>query len=768
MRRSFPWLWVAVGLSLAVWVGLTLFGQPLGYRVPWLMLPVGLLAVAWGFWLAALLAVFGVAVEALLSLPGRVGCEGWQLIFWLGGVMLLGAWLSSRLGSELYRAYRRQQASSQQLALLVAALEELSALGDRSELLRALSGVLNRLGEGHVSVWVPEEEGFRLFSGAGSEAFPERLPPNSIVGRCYHQGAPVYLPDVGQDSEYIGAGGSSVKSELALPLLERGEKVAVLNLERSTSFDPEEREGLQRFARAVGQTLSTLAERGEAVLLSRLAATLAVSEEPSSLAKKALAVLAPALGVRGAVLFMQQGERMVPLALHGEAQRFASALERMSYGSGLAWQVYQKNQPLWVEHYAETPGALTEFTALGLEAVLLYPVPVGATKRARVILALGARRSRRWLEAERRMLEAVCRTLGLALEAALSRERTQVLLGLSREVTEATPERVYQELLEAAVRLVAGAEKGSLMVREGDQYRFRAVVGFDHSVLSLASYDETVQETWYCRPLEDWVRGEPRIVSNAPTILATSRQSFTTPMIEAGEVDKIQSNLCLPISYQGEVLAILNLDNLHDPQAFDEDSLGVARLFAAPLASLLHQVRYRRLLELAAHTDVLTALPNRRAFDRMILDELSLARRHNYPVALLLMDLKGFKPINDALGHAKGDQALIQVAQTLFAEQRGGDKLFRWGGDEFAAILPYTSLEGALVVARRYAKSVEQICIEGLSLSINVGIAIFPHDAWEEKQLLNLADQRMYQAKEQGLAVYAGVNENRGSKEGMN
>jgi len=61
------------------------------------------------------------------------------------------------------------------------------------------------------------------------------------------------------------------------------------------------------------------------------------------------------------------------------------------------------------------------------------------------------------------------------------------------------------------------------------------------------------------------------------------------------------------------------------------------------------------------------------------------------------------------------------------------------------------------VVARRYAKSVEQICIEGYSLRINVGIAIFPHDAWEEKQLLNLADQRMYRAKEQGVAVWAGV-----------
>jgi len=735
MRRSLPWLWIAVGLSLVVWAGLALLGQPLGHRVPWLMLPVGLLAVAWGFWLAALLAMFGVVVEWLLSLAGG----GWPLVLWLGGVMLLAAWLSSRLGFELRRASQRQQASSRQLALLVAALEELSALGDRSELLQALPGVLHRLGEGHFSVWTPEEGGFRLCRGAGLGDFPQRLPPNSIVGRCYRQGVPVYLPDVNEDAEYIGAAGFNAKSELALPLLERGEKVAVLNLERSTPFAPEEREGLQRFARAVGQTLSTLAERGEAVLLSRLAATLAVSEEPSSLAQKALVVLAPALGVRGAAIFMQQGERMVPLALHGEAP----ALET-SHGSGGLWQVYWENQPLWVGHCDEA-------------RYPLYPVPVGASQRARVILALGARPSQPWLEAERRMLEAVCRTLGLALEAALSRQRSRVLLGLSRVVTEAAPEGVYQGLLEAAVQLVPGAERGSLLVRESDQYRFRAAVGFDYERLSAARYDERVREVWYRQPLEEWLRGEPRIIFNPRTILETSRQISSTLVIEAGEVDKIQSNLCLPIPYRGEVLAILNLDNMHDPQAFGEDSLSVARLFAAPLASLLHQVRYRRLLELAAHTDVLTGLPNRRAFDRAILDELSLARRHDYPVALLLMDLKGFKPINDALGHAKGDQALIQVAQTLFAEQRGGDKLFRWGGDEFAAILPYTPLEGALVVARRYAKSVEQICIEGYSLRINVGIAIFPHDAWEEKQLLNLADQRMYRAKEQGVAVWAGV-----------
>lgn len=117
------------------------------------------------------------------------------------------------------------------------------------------------------------------------------------------------------------------------------------------------------------------------------------------------------------------------------------------------------------------------------------------------------------------------------------------------------------------------------------------------------------------------------------------------------------------------------------------------------------------------------------------------------------MDLSGFKQINDRLGHAKGDEALVQVAQVLRASKRDGDTLFRWGGDEFAALLPHTDLAGAVAAAQRYAEAIEKIRIEDLELGVNIGVAAYPADAEDADMLLRQADERMYRAKRCGVSV---------------
>jgi diguanylate cyclase (GGDEF)-like protein len=218
-------------------------------------------------------------------------------------------------------------------------------------------------------------------------------------------------------------------------------------------------------------------------------------------------------------------------------------------------------------------------------------------------------------------------------------------------------------------------------------------------------------------------------------------------------VHEIQANLCLPIVFRGEVLAYLNLDNLHDPQAFGEDSLRAAQFFAAPLATLLHDSKTHRLLEEAALTDPLTRLPNRRAFDKALAEELERALRYGYPLSLIVMDLKGFKAVNDRLGHPTGDLALIRVAELLEKERRSGDYLFRWGGDEFAAIFPHTDKAEAVAVTTRYAQIIESICFNGLRLGVNIGLAAYPEDGGSPEKLLSTADSRMYEAKAMGVPL---------------
>jgi diguanylate cyclase (GGDEF)-like protein len=139
--------------------------------------------------------------------------------------------------------------------------------------------------------------------------------------------------------------------------------------------------------------------------------------------------------------------------------------------------------------------------------------------------------------------------------------------------------------------------------------------------------------------------------------------------------------------------------------------LGATAMLAA---GLMKHVRSQRLglresgakAEKLARVDELTGLPNRRAFTEALATEIARARRFGSPLTLVLADLDGFKQINDAYGHPAGDACLKDVADALRATLRQYDTCFRWGGDEFALLLPETTVDGGELVCRRLGDAV--------------------------------------------------------------
>jgi diguanylate cyclase (GGDEF)-like protein len=162
-------------------------------------------------------------------------------------------------------------------------------------------------------------------------------------------------------------------------------------------------------------------------------------------------------------------------------------------------------------------------------------------------------------------------------------------------------------------------------------------------------------------------------------------------------------------------------------------SAAVVRVLSERIERLLRELR------LAASTDPLTGLLNRRAFEERAARELARAQRTGEPFAALVIDVDQFKQINDREGHAAGDAALVALAGALSAELREIDSAARTGGDEFAILLPATGETGARTTAERLR--------ERSAIAISIGTAVYGIDGLTADELARAADAALYEAK---------------------
>jgi diguanylate cyclase (GGDEF)-like protein len=210
----------------------------------------------------------------------------------------------------------------------------------------------------------------------------------------------------------------------------------------------------------------------------------------------------------------------------------------------------------------------------------------------------------------------------------------------------------------------------------------------------------------------------------------------------------------LPLVAKGVSIGLVELLGRARIQ-LDGQRLALARTMANEAAMALENARLYEEARNLANRDPLTGFYNHRVLHERLGEELLRARRSRRPISLLMLDLDDFKLVNDSFGHQLGDRVLVWTAEKIRETLRATDVPARYGGDEFAIVLPETDADEAASAARRILDVFERDAFdregrESLPVAISIGVATFPDDAASPTELIAAADQRLYRAKGSG------------------
>ena len=223
------------------------------------------------------------------------------------------------------------------------------------------------------------------------------------------------------------------------------------------------------------------------------------------------------------------------------------------------------------------------------------------------------------------------------------------------------------------------------------------------------------------------------------------------PLFQNVPVHWVGSIIGIPLKVGTTVVGVMNLSR-STLGGFSASELRLLSLLSDQAAVAISNASLHQMISRQAYSDTLTGLPNRRALDERLEEEVLAARRNNYSFAVIMMDLDGFKAVNDTYGHAIGDDVLRLVFGQMARGVRTTDFLARYGGDELTLILSQTELQSAQIVTEKIIEGMKKLKYKlpdgkRLKLGISGGIALYPVHARSGPDLLRAADAALYHAK---------------------
>jgi diguanylate cyclase (GGDEF)-like protein len=443
-----------------------------------------------------------------------------------------------------------------------------------------------------------------------------------------------------------------------------------------------------------------------------------------------------------------EGEFLVSAAMT-EMARQTMLRPRLRIGESLSGQVVAENRPLivpdiatasssWIKEHQEA--ALRQ----GITSLMIVPVRIG--NRVIGVLIIHTKGNRQFTQQDLDVAMAFADQAGIAIERTRLLQETETKAGNLRAVIEVGKalssalelEAVLQTIVASAVEVLKASSGNVMLLDEtGEELHWKAQVGFP------AAYQQ-IGRSKVRASLAGCVITEGR-----PVAVVDRTGDPRTAHPDLAKENELISFLGVPIHIKERIVGVITIST-KEPRRYTDDDISLLSISADQAAVAIENARLFAETRRLANTDELTGLYNHRHFYHLFNAEVNRAHRYNRPLSLIMIDLDRFKQFNDQYGHLAGDEALRRLAQILRWNARGVDMVSRYGGEEFTIILPETDLDQATIQAERIRSAVAEYHWPQGRLTISLGVASLTSEMAKVEDLVQAADQALYQAKAGG------------------
>lgn len=456
-------------------------------------------------------------------------------------------------------------------------------------------------------------------------------------------------------------------------------------------------------------------------------------------------------------VYRLHGDDLLPVAMQGRVGEYQDeTIEslKLKYGQGITGWVAEHRQAVRLDDAANDPRAATIVgTEDDLDESMLL-APMLFEDEVLGVLVLSKLGLRQFRDDDLRLLEIYASFAAQAMANADATERLrQQSAALEQKV------RGQRELLEITESILTTLDPPELLGTIAD--RLVELIGSDNVAIELVHRQHGRLSPVIARGVDaeyynqEWAEGETGLATwvlerNEPALVVDEFYDERVAQQPSGPIHG--SLICVPLRGREGAIGVMTLERVGEGRVFSEDEFELAQLFAGQASIALQNAEVHLAVQQRAQTDVLTGLLNHGTFAQ----QLAALVEAGETFSLVMLDLDRFKPVNDQMGHQAGDLLLRQVADAIVAASRETDRVFRYGGDEFAVLLPRTDDDHVAAVAERVRSAIRNVVATGSSwararhLEASAGTASFPTDGMRAEEVLLAADRALFVAKRSG------------------